>query len=431
VPLTDPFAFTPKKAMWIDHEWLSGALFYQASQLGGDWLLFAGKVVLAGVTVLLLIGAHRVSRQRDTVFLPLLALTVVPSFYVWASTVRSQVFTYLCLALLLWALANYDRHGRRAGLLSLPLVFLFWSNAHGGFVAGLGLLGLYVVGRRLERPRCSWLPELVLAGCLAATFINPYPGLSYWRFILGAVTMSRPGITEWGTGGLLSPLTMVVHVCLALFVVGWWRLREERRRRDLLMMLVAAMFAYRHQRLHAIFLFVAAVPGAPYIEHAWHCLTARVAGVYQRLARASAVAMVLALVALAGNAALQWWRMPVPVRYDSYPVAATDWLREHAPVGKPGRLLVGLSLGSYALWRLHPAYLVSLDGRYEEVYADETYGLVHQALDPSFPGHRAALAAIRPDYILLPAASRTSYEVEWTIAYRDANYVVLGRANLK
>jgi hypothetical protein len=46
VPLKDPFAFTPKLPAWIDHEWLSGVIYYQ---IGSQrfWSNIGGRIASA------------------------------------------------------------------------------------------------------------------------------------------------------------------------------------------------------------------------------------------------------------------------------------------------------------------------------------------------------------------------------------------------
>jgi len=48
----DPFSFTARPGLWIDHEWLSGFFFYELSQLGGDQALWWFKWSLYGAFIL-------------------------------------------------------------------------------------------------------------------------------------------------------------------------------------------------------------------------------------------------------------------------------------------------------------------------------------------------------------------------------------------
>src|SRR5690349_7441932 len=64
VPVSDPFAFTPKKPVWIDHEWLAGAVFWNVARLGGDTGPVLFKFMLAAAAIALLGAAQSVIFQR-------------------------------------------------------------------------------------------------------------------------------------------------------------------------------------------------------------------------------------------------------------------------------------------------------------------------------------------------------------------------------
>ena len=67
-------------------------------------------------------------------------------------SLRPQAFTYLAFALLLVWIHRASR-GRVAWLALAPPLMAVWANLHGGFVAGLGVLG--VVGRCRMRSACA------------------------------------------------------------------------------------------------------------------------------------------------------------------------------------------------------------------------------------------------------------------------------------
>ena len=72
-------------------------------------------------------------------------------FHTGFSPVRAQVFTYFFSALTLFVLENFRINRGRVTFLFLGLIFAAWANLHGGFVAGLGLIGLYTLGVALAR----------------------------------------------------------------------------------------------------------------------------------------------------------------------------------------------------------------------------------------------------------------------------------------
>ena len=165
VPLVDPFAFTPKKIFWIDHEWLSGVVFYFLSQHGGDAALFFGKVFLVGLTVWFLLQATKLLLNDTQPALPWILFCTVSASFVWISTVRCQVFTYLFIAFTLYAFAQYMQRNKAIALLTLPLVMLLWCTLHGGFFVGLGLQGLLCfylsIDAICQHKRLPWIPGLL------------------------------------------------------------------------------------------------------------------------------------------------------------------------------------------------------------------------------------------------------------------------------
>src|SRR5258708_39675474 len=125
-------------------------------------------------------------------------ITFLPEFY----RLRPQMFTYAAFT---WLIVISDQHaaGRRRGLAVLPVLMAAWCNFHAGFVAGLGIFGIYWCtfaweARKLPNRRNEWrFLVLVMLASILATLCNPY-GTEYWRYVLFAITMPRPEITEWG-----------------------------------------------------------------------------------------------------------------------------------------------------------------------------------------------------------------------------------------
>ena len=58
----DVLSYTSGGAEWIDHEWLSGVVFYEISRVGGGQALLYFSLLLMFFTVALIVGAHRNAR---------------------------------------------------------------------------------------------------------------------------------------------------------------------------------------------------------------------------------------------------------------------------------------------------------------------------------------------------------------------------------
>ncbi len=97
---------------------------------------------------------------------------------------------------------------------------VLWCNLHGGFLAGLGLMGLYALGEGLSRrPYRPYLRVMLAAGLV--TLVNPY-GWEYWRYLWAAVFMPRPEITEWSSlwGAYRKSQIGNFDLAYILFIVG-------------------------------------------------------------------------------------------------------------------------------------------------------------------------------------------------------------------
>jgi hypothetical protein len=115
--------------------------------------------------------------------------------------------------------------------------------------------------------------------------------------------------------------------------------------------------------------------------------------------------------------------------YSAYPVGATQWLRDN---NIEGRLLIDFNNGSFAFWRLYPRMTVSMDGRYEAVYPDETGRLNTDALSLGTPQSERAINILNPTHALVRLTTPNhefSAEIlaTWNQIYRDEHYAILSR----
>jgi hypothetical protein len=420
----DPFAYTPKLDRWVDHEWLSGVIFWRVAELGGDGWLILLSLLCMGAALVTVAGAQRRIAPEGAPVRSWQFACLLPIPWVWRSVIRSQVFTYLLLPAFLFAMADYRKRGDFRVLIPLPFLMLFWANAHGGFVTGLGLLGVFALtsvrdGRQFAAP--LWIAT---AGCIAATLFTPY-GIEFWRYMAGALTMDRPAITEWGALIRTPGLALWVGAVAAVWITGLARLKFRVPLEWIVLPSIALIFAIRSGRLSAAFLMTVAVFGLVPVDAVVQSLRTRLPTAPETWRRAAAVCAVFALVPLSlpvARAVTNPGR--IQLSHEAYPVGALEWLRENRDGGE---VLVGFTEGSYALWRLYPRFLVSIDGRYEEVYPQETVDLVFAALDPTAEGHQDAFEAVRPDFIVVRAEDLggSGFGAEWNTVYDDGRFRLL------
>ena len=174
LPSPDPFSFTTStsaaeavvRQVNLTHEWLAQLILYGAYGALG----FPG-VILLRVSLLLIfcgISAWVVYRRGMGIDRAIAAgvaagLAVLPSV-----ADRPYLFTFVFIAVFIAVLDGASAKLRWA----LPVIMLIWANAHGGFILGLAILGVWAGAALLERkPRRQLL--LVSGLTFAAAALNP------------------------------------------------------------------------------------------------------------------------------------------------------------------------------------------------------------------------------------------------------------------
>jgi len=445
-PYQDVFSYTPTLNPWVYHEWLTGVLFYPLYQtLGGPGLqILKYGLGLATIGLIYLTARRRGAHPLVAALFLAIIMTVVRLAYY---PVRAQVFTYFFFALSLFLLERARLSGRWRGLLLLPLMQIPWCNLHGGFMAGLGLIALYAAGEFFARR--PFLPyALIFLAAVLATLVNPY-GVAYWEYIIRAVTMPRPNITEWASVSRAYQ-TGLTNVALLIYLSGlvvmglyvMWRCRW----REITASLALAVTLYlglRHIRHLFFFLLLvgAYLPvclnvnveylrSLSWLKVRWNQRTTQLAVV---TLLAGLTLANLAVFALRNPVSLQLVEKPASPEDDDtffYPVGAVKFIREQ---GLAGKILTLFHWGEYLIWELYPRCLVAFDGRYETVYPPEIedkFFKFYYAL----PQWREFLEDYPPDLILLDKKTKIvellGKEPHWREIYAD-DYCVLLMAGKK
>jgi hypothetical protein len=417
---TDPYSYTAWGAAWTNHEWLSELALAGSYRLAGVYgliLLRAGLLAATFAGLGVLIWRRNLSPPA-TLALALFTITFLPEFY----RLRPQMFTYSAFT---WLIVICDQHvaGRRWGLVLLPWLIVAWCNFHAGFVAGLGVFGIYSCAfawqaRNLPNRRQEWcFLAAVMMACGLATVCNPY-GLAYWRYVLFAITMPRPEITEWGAVWSHHPLVLACYLTAVLVPAIAWL--GSTRRGAVAETAAFALVAYLAAS-HARHLPFAMILGAAVFIRRWPEFCETVANFRRACpivaSQAFGFALLVLLATLGGvskfsrEVAASQNEGVLTVQADLYPVAAVSFLEQRQIAGN---LYCGFTWGEYCLWHLAPGSRVFCDGRYETVYPADVSRL---ALGPlvNDDDRRAILEQYPTEILLVPSGSSLA---EW-LAGRD------------
>ena len=363
----DRYSFTADRA-WINHEWLFEwlmAIAYRAfGALGLTLLKLAVVAAVGGIALAVARQEHASPIARDGY----VALTVIAT-YTRTQVIRPQMFSVAICCAMLYVLREAGR-GRRRAIWFVPLFFAAWVNLHGGWIVGLAVLGVWMLGEAWQRRSLRWTLVLATVGVLAvaATVVNPYgPGL--WRFLAETVRFDRPDVTDWKPLLQLPAAVLVIEAILPLIAVAAIRSGRAWRslpRRDLAVLLLLAAATLRVGRVDAFLQAAIAILLASPLIAFLNRIDLHVRGLFLRpSAPVGAMALLLAVYATGtGVSSLRVIEVGGPWVPDR---AAAAFLRAHSP---GARVLTWFDWGEYALWQLSPSGIrVSMDGRRETVYS--------------------------------------------------------------
>jgi hypothetical protein len=423
IPSHDLYSFTSDRP-WVNHEWLAEVGMYGAYALGGGAGLVALKMSIVAVVLAcaLMILRRRQWRPVDHDFLiVVLVLGILPR----ATTVRPQLFSLALFAILLLLLTMADR-GKPRLLIAVPFVFAAWANLHGGFIAGLFVLAVWVAARIWQEPQKAF--PLIAIGLLstAATLLTPYGG-DLWRFLWSTVRTSRSHIADWRPVYADPNNLFCWLVVLLTALLSMWRVRGRVDSGFLSILLLLCAATLRIGRVDALF----AISVVMFLGPSFGRAPRETASPTWR----PSIAAMAALILLAGPAVFAR-RVSCIGPYSTTPGLLARLVNARpGVVGMPereaaavlrqqrGRLLVFFDWGEYAIWHF-PDLKVSFDGRRETVYSD---ALIEQ--HAQFYGGSTALARLwQPDVIWLPTSLATVGLLEregWHAAFRGPVSTVL------
>jgi hypothetical protein len=451
LPAADPFAWTSAGRQWSSHEYLSQVLLWLAYAAGGSAGLVVLKCLVGGAAMFFLYAAIRLGSEDARVWAPVLLVTshVLGRWFLF----RPQLFTFAFFAFFVWVLFRHLL-GRRAPLWLLPAATTLWVNLHGGFLAGLGAVGLALLLRGVQRynalvgqdsdpdkPRqdrnpnlqaALWPLGLTLAACGAASLLNPL-GWRLWPYLAAELScdVNRRFIEEWQPLSAAHGWTAWTFLALLGLLLAAGLLAGNRP--------IAGLRSWQWL-LGCVPLAVMACRS---VRHVPLC-TLWVAPVLALLAGAAHEARAgrrwwqwagMTVTALAAVPALLTFRFiaadPAPAVSTAGPVlgahapyGAAEFLREHGPAG---RVYNPLWWGSYLTWELYPDVLVSADGRNVTLFSTDqvaenlTFYLSEDA-DPGTPLRG------RPDFLLVPADApvlpRLRGDARWVLVFDDGDAAI-------
>jgi hypothetical protein len=389
---SDPYSFTSDRA-WTNHEWLAEIVMAGAYRFGGVRGLLALSSGVAALVIFLvgrLLRRTGVGEPATFTLLAALFIALVTQLLV----IRPQLFSVLLFTLMLMLLSEVE-HGRERRLLWLGPVFAVWANLHGGWIVGLGVLGLWAgISVITGRASCKW-STLAVVVSIVGSAVNPY-GWGLWVFLWETVGLGRADIREWQPA-LSHPAGFIIWVFGVIVLVVSWRRRNAAGVLPFIPSVVLGLLALRVVRLDAFFVLGAVMMLGP--------LWAGLGPERLPLSRQPTVneLLVVALMAITGLSLVGYGALRstacLPVENNTQVMPEPELLMFARTNALNGRMVTWFDYGEYAIWHLAPQLKVSFDGRRETVYSNrvkEAHLRFYAGLDPAYPDEIGA------DYVWLP-----------------------------
>jgi len=434
LPNVDFLSHTVNGSPWVSHEWGAEVLMglvHDHSGLGGIVILYA---FLIGLTFTIL---FRVLEQLETD--PWLSLVIIMAHMLLMFPMmhaRPHIFTWLLASLTFMILYN-----RRRYVWVLPLLMVCWVNLHGGFILGIALQVVFIVGDILQqRSVLGWRkalerqanPGLVLILCLIATGANPegYDILGFYFDVSASqVTDHNP---EWQSPNLQTFLFLRLYLTLLLCGL---LLRRIRPRWIHLFFLVVCLEAVLSHRRHVSLFAITLLP-------LWRELLLPLQEQFQvwrhRLSHHESLSfssysgpvlmtvLTVTLLITLPNLGSKWQHRLFP-ESKLFPGKAWEYIDTHQLSGK---VFNAYSWGAFLIYHSHGRLPVFIDGfahKYSQIYQDY-YRIVELTKDTE-----SLLAQYEINWILFPSqAPLVRYLLltkNWQPLFQDKQATILQRSS--
>lgn len=435
----DFLSYTPTHTLY-DHEWGSSIIFYLTQHYFSHIGLLILQVILLFIMFIVIIKTIKLRGLTNTtpynfVFY-FFAFSAMGEGLIAEQIIRCQLFTFLFFAIYLYIL-ELARKDFNKPLWLLPVIMLVWNNLHGGCVAGIGLIVLYIIGELINRkPVKKYLIPLFLS--ILVLPINPW-GFAYLKFLLMATTMNRPDIIEFLSifHKIFAPEAFMYFKCLASLMVLFEiiyiikSMLSKTLKLDatkIIVIITTLSLAITHVKFIPISMIVLIVFLYDDFYTIFNYLTFNIINKHALLK--DILVYVLCSIFILHTILNKELYKP-SVSWERYPLKSIEFIKEN---NIKGNLLVNFGYGSYASYKLYPQNKIYMDGRYEEVYYAYMLPDLNK-LQKVKKDWDDLLKKAPPDIIIMeygfPAYNKLLSMADWSLVFKDIAYGVFVRTKNK
>lgn len=441
---TNMFAWTlPAAQPFTYGAWLGEVLLYLLYKLNGVALVTFVRTILHGITWFI-VGVE--ARRRSGSW-RIAGLVVLLGFAMMSSnlTIRPQIWSWVPFVLFLTMLSRFsDNQLNIKWLFVCPLLMVFWVNAHGAFVLGGILLGIFFASEvirqlLINREKRDWYKSKWFAIILIVTFlavmVNPKgPGIIGYVLNLMTDQPSQQYIEEWQSPTPEGAANIIFFASILIFLIVFRYLTISPRLEDIIIFVGFLWLAWSGVRYVIWFSFAT----MPILSEALIQLTGAKSTIFRRAGLRNVLNTILVILVMIPVILVQPWffdrlSFPLPEKYKELiledtgegpflsattPIAAAEYLAQH-----PGRQMYNeMGYGSYFIWAL-PDMGVFIDPRVElyplEQWLDYSrimHGIRYNTLLEKYGATRIVLDVILQENL----AKSLIDDPTWTCVYKDS-----------
>jgi hypothetical protein len=418
VPREDPYSYTAAGAEWVVQSWLAAWSYGALENLGGFRLVVLQHALLMALLAFLVARLARAGTPLRTGLSATLAVGLGAPL--WSP--RPLMFGLICFALVVTVVEK-----RRTPWLLLPIVWV-WANTHGSFPIGLVWLGARAAGEWLDWrywPKDTARYVWAFLGGLALSVANPLGAkLLLFPLTLGEKSAVFARVVEWRSPDFHGGRVMISLLVLAVVLTLLFRARLTWRDAvPAMVFLILSLYAVRNVPLLAVVL----APVLQRIMRRPESARPRPSATPTQLRTNRALAATLAAAFLLFG--IGTWNNQ-PLRLDTYPVEAVDFLEANGLLEAPNRLAHQDVVGNYLQLRFGRSVEVFIDDRvdmYPVAVSDDYFDLLRGARtwDGVIDRYGVNVVLWSRD---LPLAQLLTLDPRWRQAFSDEDWVVFRRA---
>ncbi len=360
---------------FIDHEWGSSLIFYLVQDNFGDIGIYFLKSIVVFITLFLITKIIKLENKEvkfHILFFFFVLHTVISNVF---STVRCQLFSFLFFILFLYILKYAKIKKNYRVLWCLPVLNIIWANMHGGFVMGIALIFIFLIGEFLNDRKSNFNKYilLTLVTTLFSSLINPY-GIKYITYIFEAFMLDRIHVTEWQSAFFskiylhkylkfklfffITIILFIISITKNIITKGFKNFYNDIDKTKCLILLFCILISLKALRCHVFFTYC--VLALCYCDF-YNIFNKKLPEIIDNAKEI----ILFILIAISAFSHIHQNQFQNIVYEKDYPIYCVEFIKQN---NLKGNIFAIFHTGSYIAYKLYPNNYVFMDGRYEEVY---------------------------------------------------------------